>query len=304
LPLDVSLRPVPLSSIDLAQGSLSNDEGKKRSAIAQISKRTHMSQVINLAPMGGTSMNADERHLITDLFQRLKNYGAIEKDYEAEQLIISLARSHPDAGYMLVQNILVQEQVMQQQQQQIEDLQAQLAAAQRGGAGQARSGGFLGGAANSGGMFGGGRPAASVPPMGRPAPQPQYAPPPQQQSASPWGRTAAPAQPQYQQPAPQAAPAAGGGFMRSAMGMAAGVAGGMLAANAISNMMRGGQSGGANEPAAGGDLGNNDPGTYDASASEAPAEQGYADDSNNDPGTYTEDAASDTSWDGGGDVEL
>jgi uncharacterized protein len=282
-----------------------NDDGKARSPIAQSSYRTHMSQVINSAPTGGTSMNADERHLITDLFQRLKNYGAIDKDYEAEQLIISLARSHPDAGYMLVQNILVQEQVMQQQQQQIEDLQAQLAAAQRGGAGanQGRSGGFLGGAANSGGMFGGGRQAASVP-QTRAAPQPPAYAPPQQPSASPWGRSSTPAQPQYQQPAQQAAPAAGGGgFMRSAMGMAAGVAGGMLAANAISNMMRGGQSGSGNEPASGGDLGNNDPGNYDAASNyEAPAEQGYAD--NNDPGTYTEDAASDTSWDGGGDVEL
>jgi uncharacterized protein len=266
-------------------------------------------------------MNADERNLITDLFERLRAYGQIDKDHDAEALIISHARNNPDAGYMLVQNILVQEQVMAQQGQQIEQLQAriqELESMQRG-ASQApgqRSGGFLGGAA-SGGMFGGNRGASSVPTTSRPAPQPQaYNPAPQQPAPSPWGRTAPQQpQPQYQQPSPgyqqpQAAPAAGGGFMRSAFGMAAGVAGGMLAANAISNMMKGGASP-TNEPASSSsssDLGSNDPGNVDPNAGYGMTEtasggdNSYSD-ANNDPGNYTEEAT-DTSWDGGGDVEL
>jgi uncharacterized protein len=239
-------------------------------------------------------MNAEERHLINDLFERLRAYGAVDKDLEAEQLIIANARSNPDAGYMLVQNVLVQEQVIAQQQQEIDGLKAELAQAQaqRGAAG-GRSGGFLGGTAGGGGgMFGGARgsvPPTNVSPMPRQAPQPQYAPQPA--PASPWGRSAQAQAPQAPV-APQApAAAGGGGFMRSALGMAAGVAGGMLAANAISNMMRGNNDTG-NQPASGGDVGNNDQGNYDASgdnygygnANEAASQEGYAEE-NNDPGT-------------------
>ena len=254
-------------------------------------------------------MNAEERQLISDLFERLRSVGAVEKDREAEQLILSLARQNPDAGYLLVQNVLVQEHLVHQQQEELQGMQARIqdleAQVQRPTAQAPASGngGFLGG------MFGGSRtqPAqrASVPPISRPmAPA---------QPASPWGRTSANAQPApYQQaPAAQAAPAAGGGFMRSAMTTAAGVAGGMLAANAISNMMRGNSPSGATPAAASSDpsLGSNDPGTSAASP-----EQNYGSDQttsqdatyqdNNDPGTYSEPAGSDTSWDGGGDVEL
>jgi uncharacterized protein len=239
-------------------------------------------------------MNAEERHLINDLFERLRAYGAVDKDHEAEQLIIANARSNPDAGYMLVQNVLVQEQVIAQQQQEIDSLKAELAQAQRGAAG-GRSGGFLGGAAGGGGgMFGGARgsvPPTNVSPMPRQASQPQYAPQPA--PASPWGRSAQAQAPQQAPMQPQApAAAGGGGFMRSALGMAAGVAGGMLAANAISNMMRGNNDTGGNQPASGGDVGNNDQGNYDASgdnygygnANEAASQEGYAEE-NNDPGT-------------------
>jgi uncharacterized protein len=265
-------------------------------------------------------MNTDERQLISDLFERFRSHGPVEKDRDAEQLIISLARQNADAGYMLVQTVLVQEQVMQQQQQQVEDLQARVqeleAMSQRGAPQQsANNGGFLGG----GGIFGGrGQPQptqrTSVPPMGRPAAQPAPA------SSSPWGRTsAAPQQqggyaPQQGGYAPaQAAPAAGGGFMRSAMATAAGVAGGMLAANAIGNMMRGDSS---SQQSASNTSGSNDPGNSNAgfgssgdvaaenSAQDAAQDAAYYE--NNDPGNDpgTTEAASDNSWDGGGDVEL
>ena len=256
-------------------------------------------------------MNAEERQLISDLFDRLRSVGMVEKDREAEQLIISLARQNADAGYLLVQNVLVQEHVVQQQQEELQAMHArvqELEAMVQRPAPQAQAsgnGGFLGG------IFGGNRTQpvqrASVPPVTRPA-----------ATASPWGRTsnaqAAPYQqaPPYQQgAAAQAAPGGGGGFMRSAMTTAAGVAGGMLAANAISNMMKGSSPSGATPAAASSDpnLGSNDPGTYTASpeqtygSDQASSNETYQSD-NNDPGTYSEPAAPDTSWDGGGDVEL
>ncbi len=255
-------------------------------------------------------MNADERQLISDLFERFRSHGPVEKDRDAEALIISLARQNPDAGYMLVQTVLVQEQVMQQQQQQLEDAQAQIqdleSRAARGAPQQSSNGGFLGG-----GIFGGrgAQPEPrSVPPAGR-AQAPAYNPS-QQPSTSPWGRaSAAPQQGGYAQQ-PQAAPAAGGGFMRSAMATAAGVAGGMLAANAIGNMMRGGGS----SQSASTELGNNDPGTNSGfggsgdvaaenAAQDAAQDAAYneANDPGNDPGVQE---VADNGYDGGGDIEL
>jgi uncharacterized protein len=254
-------------------------------------------------------MNAEERQLITDLFERLRSVGAVDKDRDAEALIISNARQNPDAGYLLVQNVLVQEHLAQQQalelqsmQARIEELEAMVSRQQPAQRQQpAGNGGFLGG------MFGGGaRPAApqSVP-VSRPAPS-------YNQTSSPWGnRGAAPQQGGYQQPPAyqpqQAAPASGGGFMRSAMGMAAGVAGGMLAANAISNMMKGNSpSGNSPAQASGGDLGSNDPAINDANyntsgdAGGTYASQEAITDDNNDPGNYSE---ANTSGDSGGETE-
>lgn len=254
-------------------------------------------------------MNDEERHLISDLFERLRANGPVEKDQQAEQHIISLARNYPDAGYMLVQNILVQEQVIGQQQQEIDDLKNQLAQVQQARVGQpGRSGGFLGGGAagGTGGMFGGNRGSVpqgqgvpNVSPMNHQA-QPQYAPqytPPPAAPSSPWGRPAQAQAPQA--PAQPAPPASGGGFMRSALGMAAGVAGGMLAGQAISNMMRGNSSTPSGEQPASGDFGSNDQGNHDASGDNYGYGNGNesngGDESydNNDPGTN--DA-------GGGDV--
>ncbi len=255
-------------------------------------------------------MNAEERQLITDLFERLRGVGAVDKDRDAEALIISYARQNPDAGYLLVQNVLVQEHLVQQQQMElqsmqarIQDLEAMVAPQQPRAQQPAGGGGFLGG------MFGGSRapaaPASSVP-VSRPAPS--YT-----ETSSPWGnRSAAPQAggryqqpPAYQPPPQQAAPAGGGSFMRSAMGMAAGVAGGMLAANAISNMMKGNSpSGETPAQASGGDLGSNDPGIGDAYNTSGNSGGTYAaepiTDANNDPGTYSE---TNDSGDSGGETE-
>ncbi len=256
-------------------------------------------------------MNAEERQLITDLFERLRSAGAVDKDRDAEALIISYARQNPDAGYLLVQNVLVQEYLVQQQQQELQSMQERIqqleamiprqAPAQP----QAGNGGFLGG------MFGGRGAAPAQPsvPVSRQAPS--YAQPSAAQPSGPWGnRGVSPQQGgQYQppayQPQPQA-PAAGGSFMRNAMGMAAGVAGGMLAANAISNMMKGSSPSGASPAqASGGDLGSNDQGINDGYNNSGDSGGTYASqepisDDNNDQGTYSE---TNDSGDSGGESE-
>jgi uncharacterized protein len=222
-------------------------------------------------------MEHEERQLITGLFDRMRGFGTVQKDRDADQLISQNVRAMPDAPYLLVQSVLIQEQTLQQADARIQELESRPAAAPASG------GSFLGG------LFGGGsRPAvpASVPPMGRGAP-----------AGSPWGQQAAAPQPQYgQQPqyAPQQAPAAGGGFMKSAMATAAGVAGGMLVASSIQNMMNGGQHGGAQNA---------------STPAATPAEPAYQQASNNDPAydDAAQDAEQDASYEsdaGGGDMDI
>ena len=239
-------------------------------------------------------MTPDERNLITGLFDRMRAQGAIQKEYEAETLINSQVRQIPDSAYMLVQSVLVGEQTLSAASERIQQLEARVRDLER--TAQPSSGGsFLGG------LFGGGsRPAATSVPTTRSATP----------ANSPWGQPSGqPAQPQYQQPPmqqgypQQAAPArAGGGFMAQAMTTAAGVAGGMLAANAISNMMGGHHGQHANS---GQDQTRADASLDDAQDRQLAAdaqqddqqdqqEQDYAE--NNDPGVSN---ASDDSWGGG-----
>ena len=168
-------------------------------------------------------MSAQERDVISGIFDRLKQGSNAPREAEAERFIAEQIARQPYAPYVMTQSLYVQEQAIGNMQKRIEELEAQLSAAQ---AQKPQSGGFLSsifGAAPA-------QPAAPQPSgaWGR-APQqaPQYAQQPQQQGG-PWGGA-----PQ------QAAPAAGGGFMASALTTAAGVAGGMLAANAISSMFSG-----------------------------------------------------------------
>ena len=58
-------------------------------------------------------MTPEERRLIEDLFDRMKNYGSPDKDREADLLIKERIRAMPDAAYMLTQSVLVQEQALQ-----------------------------------------------------------------------------------------------------------------------------------------------------------------------------------------------
>jgi hypothetical protein len=195
-------------------------------------------------------MTPEERQLIAGLFDRMRSYGLPDKDREAEALINQSVRANPDAPYMLVQSVLVQEQALQAANDRVSQLEDELRELRGDTRAPARSGGFLSG------VWGGGRreePRSSVPAIGaRPAPGAWSQSAPQQQ----------PAQAQQQPPG-----GGGGGFMKSALATAAGVAGGMLLADSISSMMTGGAhaSPAATETTEYVDERDNDPGTYDAS---------------------------------------
>jgi hypothetical protein len=164
-------------------------------------------------------MTPDERQLIDGLFERMRAYQLPQKDRDAEALINQAVRATPDAPYMLVQSVLVQEQALEAANARVQELEARVRELE-GSQPQQSGGSFLGG------LFGGARPdperrPGSVPAIGsRAGGLPSMLP----------GRS---------QPAQETAQPASGGFMRSAMTTAAGVAGGMLLAEGIRNMMGG-----------------------------------------------------------------
>src|SRR5262245_21748031 len=171
-------------------------------------------------------MTPEERRLIEDLFDRMQSYGAPEKDRAAESLIRDRVRAMPDAVYMLTQSVLVQDQALQVANERVMELEERVRQLEDSQPPPRRSGGFL-----SGGFMGRGRgddaPPSSVPQVGARASPSSYDRP------SAWGSPPPASAP------PPAQPAGGGGFMRSAMATAAGVAGGMLAAESIRNMLGG-----------------------------------------------------------------
>lgn len=187
-------------------------------------------------------MTPDERQLLTGLFDRMTGAANQPRDREAEAFIADRVRGQPYAPYLLSQTVIVQEQALRAAADKLQALEAQM----QGGQPQEETS-FLGHLGKS--IFGGG-PAA--------APQRQPAPP----AGGAWGQNQGYAQPQPapggpwsgagQGYAPQGAPQ-GGGFLRGALGAAAGVAGGVLAADALRGLF-----GGHNNPfgiASGGGLG-------------------------------------------------
>ncbi len=230
-------------------------------------------------------MTPDERQLISGLFDRMRAFGATEKDPQAEALIRESVQQIPDASYMLVQSVLVQEHALQQADQRIRELEARVHDLETEAAqAPAQGGGFLGG------LFGGGaRPAAgqaqrvsggSVPSAGgRPSSGPGRSGPIGAPARGPFGQ-----QPQAGQ---------GGGFLQSAMATAAGVAGGMLLANSISSMLGGGSA----EAAKGGEASSQQQQPEQSQAQET-ADAGANEDANLQEANYESDDAGD--W-GGGD---
>ena len=171
-------------------------------------------------------MKSEEQTLIEGLFTRLQEAErqSAPRDAQAEAQINQYLVRQPAAPYYMAQALLIQEAAIKRLDQRVKELEAQVAQQQES---RPSSGGFLAG------LFGGGQREA--------APQPQ-----QQQRPDGWGQT------RFSQPAgagyasnpndfrpaaaPQAAPAQGGGFLRGALQTAAGVAGGMVVADLLTNM--------------------------------------------------------------------
>jgi uncharacterized protein len=156
-------------------------------------------------------MTPQEQDLIQALLARLQQAANQPKDRDAEELIRRAVAAQPDAPYLLVQTVLIEDMALNEAHGRIKELEQQLAAAKSAAPAQPTS--FLGGALR-----------ASVP------------------TAGPWGRPAAPA-PAWSQPGGQpaaapslASPASSGGFLRQAATTAAGIAGGALLFEGISSL--------------------------------------------------------------------
>jgi hypothetical protein len=179
-------------------------------------------------------MTPQEQQLITELFARLKQTLAQAKDADADQLIRKSVMENPEAPYLLVQTVLIQDMALSQVQHRVAELENQLAEAKAASSAQPSqpATSFLGGALSRG----------SVPPTG------------------PWGRASQPIAPASQPPAPPPAAAPGwhqsaanpaafggaaapgmlssasSGFLRAAAATALGVAGGQLLFQGIESM--------------------------------------------------------------------
>lgn len=169
-------------------------------------------------------MNQQERDIIQGIFDRLKAAESQPRDAEAERFIADLQTRQPYAPYVLAQSVYALEQSVNTLSGQLDAAQREISDLKAKAQAPAQSGGFLSG------IFGGNTPAATPRPSG-PWGQPIQSQQPQPQSG-PWGGQQAPA-----------APRTGGGFLATAATAAVGVAGGMLAANAISSMLGGGNHG-------------------------------------------------------------
>jgi hypothetical protein len=142
----------------------------------------------------------EENRLLTDLAAKIAQTPAPPRDPEAEDFIRRNIGSRPDALYLMIQTVLIQNMAIQQAQQQIRDLQQR---APQPGYPASPAGSFLG------------QPQYAAP-QPQYAPQAQYAPPP-------------PASPSFGQ-------GSGPGFLRGAATTAAGVAAGALAFEGIRSL--------------------------------------------------------------------
>ncbi len=196
-------------------------------------------------------MTPQERDVIAGIFDRLRQAANQPRDPEAERYIADRLREQPYAPYAMAQAVYVQETALTNLQAQVEALQAQLQDMQnRPQSAPAQSGGFLSG------IFGGGRQDEAAPRAGSVPSMPQRTGQPSAAWNTPQNgmMQAAPMQggPQQggpqQQPGPwsgqpQQQPPGRGGFMATALTTAAGVAGGMMLGNVLTNAFGGGKAG-------------------------------------------------------------
>lgn len=262
-------------------------------------------------------MTPQERDVIAGIFDRLRQAANQPRDPEAERYIADRLREQPYAPYAMAQAVYVQEQALTNLQSQVEELQAQVRDLQsRPAEPQAQSGGFLSG------IFGGG---ARAPEPARPRSVPAFPQRGEQTPSAAWSNQSGMAAPMQsgmagpgmagpgmgaQQPGPWAnqaaqAPArAGGGFMATALTTAAGVAGGMMLGNVLTNAFSGNKSGA--DQAKAGESGASSDTASTASAGGDPANiQTAGDNSNYDDGSSNEanyqNASHEAPFDGGYD---
>jgi hypothetical protein len=150
-------------------------------------------------------MTPDERQLLSELFARVRTASGNNRDPESEAFIAEQVRAQPYAPYVLAQAVIVQEEALKKASARIEELERNLAEQQSAP-----------------------RAFGSVPSVGAGAPI---------RPTGPWGAGSVPSVPAQPQMAPS--PQQGGSFLRNALGMAAGVAGGVLLANSISSLFSG-----------------------------------------------------------------
>src|SRR5579862_5771171 len=115
--------------------------------------------------MDEARMIPEEQQLISQLFDRLKSAPHQAKDPEADALIRQGIAQQPDAPYLLVQTVLIQDMALAEAHRRVEELERQAAPSPP----PAQPASFLAGA------------RGSVPPAGPwgAAQQPQSPPPPQ-----------------------------------------------------------------------------------------------------------------------------
>lgn len=175
-------------------------------------------------------MTPQERDLVNGLLERLANAPPQQKDPEAEGLIRAALQRNPDAAYLLVQSVLIQDFALQEAQKRITTLEAEAAAPARP---QGNTASFL----PQGPWSNRAAPAPQAPQAAAPMGSPMGAPP----ARGGWGGAVPPAGPQaYGQPqAFGQPPQQGPSFLRQAATMAAGVAGGALLFQGIQSLFSG-----------------------------------------------------------------
>lgn len=169
-------------------------------------------------------MTPQEQELISQLFARMKQAPAQPKDPEAEALIRRGVAEHPDAPYLLVQTVIIQDMALANAQNRLTELERELATA-KAAAPAERPASFLGGALARAGLASG--------PWGR---RQDTAPASQPAPATTWTQSAGPAPSPWGSPGmmgpgvmgPAMMPGASSGFLRAAAATALGVAGGQL----------------------------------------------------------------------------
>ena len=240
-------------------------------------------------------MTPQEQQLITELFARLKQTPAQAKDADADQLIRTGVMENPEAPYLLVQTVLIQDMALSQAQHRVAELEHQLAEAKAASSAQPSqpATSFLGGALSHGSeppAGPGGRASQPIAPASQPP-----APPPA--AAPAWNQSAA---------APGMMSSASSGFLRSAAATALGVVGGQLLFQGIQSMF--GQhagsilSGQSMQPALSETVVNNfygdqasSPASTDFANAEASSGDSAAQDTRDDPTVADDDSGQDVS---------